>query len=55
MSTGHVYLIDIDNNRVQIERTKRSTSEKYVSKAKIKISLIKKVASARGYICVRIF
>ena len=53
MSTGYVYLIDIDNNRVQVEITRRSTGEKYVSKAKIKVSLIKKVASVGSCVCVK--
>ena len=43
MSRGHVYLIDIDNNRVQVERTKRNTGEKYMSKAEIKVSLVRKI------------
>ena len=51
MSTGYTYLIDIDNNRVQTERAKRSTCEKYMSKAKIKATLVKKLASARSCIC----
>lgn len=50
MSTGYVYLIDIDNNRVQTERTKRSTGEKYLAKANIKVSLVKKVSSAKTLI-----
>lgn len=53
ISTGLVYLIDIDNNRVQTERTKRGTGEKYLSKAQIKVSCVKKVASTKGCICVR--
>ena len=36
MSTGYVYLIDIDNNRVLVERTRRNTGEKYMAKANIK-------------------
>lgn len=51
MSTGYIYLIDIDNNRVQTERARRSTCEKYMSKAKIKAALVKKLASARSCIC----
>lgn len=51
MSTGYIYLIDIDNNRVQTERTRRSTGEKYMSKAKIKATLVKKLASAKSCIC----
>lgn len=51
MSTGLVYLIDIDNNRPQVERTKRNTGEKYISKAKIKVSLVKKLSSAKTCIC----
>lgn len=50
-----IYLIDIDNNRVQTEITKRSTGEKHMSKAKIKVSLVKKVASAKSCVCTRIF
>ena len=52
-STGHVYLIDIDNNRPQVERTKRSTGEQYMSKAKIKVSLVEKIASAKSCICIK--
>lgn len=51
MSTGLVYLIDIDNNRPQVERTKRNTGEKYMSKAKIKVSLVKKLSSTKTCIC----
>lgn len=51
MSIGLVYLIDIDNNRPQVERTKRNTGEKYISKAKIKVSLVKKLSSAKTCIC----
>lgn len=51
MSTGLVYLIDIDNNRPQVERTKRNTGEKYMSKAKIRVSLVKKLSSAKTCIC----
>lgn len=50
-TVGYVYLIDIDNNRVQVERTKRSTGGKYLSKAEIKVSLVRKVASAKTCIC----
>jgi 5-methylcytosine-specific restriction endonuclease McrA len=50
-SIGKVYLIDIDNNRVQVDRIKRTTGEKYVSKAEIKVSLVKKVASAKTCLC----
>lgn len=53
MSIGKIYLIDIDNNRVQVERTKRSTGEKYTSKAEIKVSLVKKVTSAKSCVCVK--
>lgn len=42
---GYIYLIDIDNNRVQVERTKRITREKYMAKTEIKVSLVRKVAS----------
>ena len=51
MSSGYIYLIDIDNNRVQIESTKRSTMEKYMSKAKIKVSLVKRISSTKTCIC----
>lgn len=51
MSSGYIYLIDIDNNRVQVESTKRSTMEKYMSKAKIKVSLVKKISSTKTCIC----
>ena len=47
MSTGHVYLTDIDNNRPQVERVKRSTGEKYMSKAKVKVLLVKKISSVK--------
>ena len=50
-SIGKVYLIDIDNNRVQVERTKRTTGEKYMAKIEIKVSLVRKVASAKTCIC----
>lgn len=49
---GYIYLIDIDNNRVQTERTKRGTGEKYMSKATIKVALVKKIASAKSCVCV---
>lgn len=52
-SIGKIYLIDIDNNRVQVERTKRSTGEKHTSKAEIKVSLVKKVTSAKSCVCVK--
>ena len=51
ISKGYVYLIDIDNSRVQPERTKRGTGEKYMSKAEIKLSLVKKISSAKTCIC----
>ena len=51
MSSGYIYLIDIDNNRVQVESMKRSTMEKYMSKAKIKVSLVKKISSTKTCIC----
>lgn len=51
MSIGKVYLVDIDNNRVQVERTKRSTWVKYLSPAQIRVSLVKKVASAKSCVC----
>lgn len=51
MSTGLVYLIDIDNKRPQVERTKRCTGEKYMYKAKIKVSLVKKISNAKTCIC----
>lgn len=50
---GYIYLIDIDNNRVQTERTKRGTGEKYMSKATIKVALVKKIASAKSCVCVK--
>ena len=46
-SKGYVTLIDMDNHRPQVERTKRSTGEKYLAKASIKASLVRKVASAK--------
>lgn len=52
MSSGYIYLIDIDNNRVQTERTKRNTGEKYMSKAMIKVSLVKKIGSLHSCVCV---
>lgn len=54
MSSGYVYLIDIDNNRVQVERVRRGTMEKYLTKAQIKISLVKKLASAKTSIGIMI-
>ena len=51
MSTGHIYLIDIDNNRPQVERTKRNTGGKYMSKAKVKVSLVKKISSVKTCVC----
>ena len=48
---GYIYLIDMDNNRIQTERTKRGTGEKYMSKAQIKVSLVKKISSAKTCIC----
>lgn len=53
MSIGKVYLIDIDNNRVKVESTKRTTGEKCLSKAKIKVSLVKKITSARSCVCIK--
>lgn len=52
MSTGHVYLIDIDNDRVQVESVKRSTGEKYLSKAKVGTLRVKKISSANSCVCV---
>ena len=52
---GYIYLIDIDNNRVQTERTRRSTGEKYMSKVEIKVTTVKKIVGARGCVCTRIF
>lgn len=54
MSRGCVYLIDIDNNRVQVERTRRGTCEKYLSKAEIRVKLVKKIVSAKSCICVKL-
>lgn len=51
MSTGYVYLIDIDNNRVRVERLRRSTGEKYTSKATIKVTSVRKIASAKSCVC----
>lgn len=53
MSTGYVYLIDIDNNRVLVERTRRNTGEKYMAKANIKISSVKKIAGVKSCICAK--
>ena len=50
-TVGYIYLIDIDNNRVQVERTRRSTGEKYMSKAQIKVSLVMKIAGVRSCVC----
>ena len=50
-SIGKVYLIDIDNNRVQVERMRRGTGERYMSKAEIKVSLVRKIASSRTCVC----
>lgn len=51
-ASGYIYLIDIDNNRVQVERTKRITREKYMAKTEIKVSLVRKVASVSSCVCV---
>lgn len=48
---GYIYLIDIDNNRPQVERTKRTTGEKYMSKAEIKATSVKKIAGAKTCLC----
>lgn len=50
---GYVYLIDIDNSRVQVERMRRGTGERYMSKAEIKVSLVRKMASAKTCLCTR--
>lgn len=50
---GYIYLIDIDNNRVQIKRTKRNTGEKYMAKAEIKVAAVKKASSARSCVCAK--
>ena len=50
---GYVYLIDIDNRRVQVERMRRGTGERYMSKAEIKVSLVRKMASAKTCLCTR--
>ena len=51
MSVGKVYLIDIDNNRPKVERIRRSTGEKYLSKEQIKVSLVKKIAGVMSCVC----
>ena len=48
---GYIYLIDIDNNRVQTERTNRTTGEKYMSKVEIKVTSVKKIASTKSCVC----
>lgn len=53
-TVGYIYLIDIDNNRVQVERTRRSTGEKYTSKAQIKVSSVMKIAGVRSCVCTDI-
>lgn len=52
MSIGYIYLIDIDNNRVKVERTRRDTGERYLSLAQVKVSLVKKVSGAKSCICI---
>jgi hypothetical protein len=47
MSNGYITLTDIDGNKPQVESVKRSTGEKYLSLAKIKVSLVKKISSAK--------
>lgn len=48
MSKGYLSLIDIDGNYIKAERTKRSTGERYTSKATIKVSLVRKVSSVKS-------
>ena len=48
MSKGYLSLIDIDGNYIKAERTKRSTGERYISKATIKVSLVRKVSSVKS-------
>lgn len=50
VSKGYLSLIDIDGNYIKVERTKRGTGERYVSKATIKVSLVRKVSSVKSCI-----
>lgn len=50
MSKGYLSLIDIDGNYIKVERTKRSTGERYTSKATIKVSLVRKESSVKSCI-----
>lgn len=54
MSNGYITLTDIDGNKSQVESVKRSTGEKYLSLAKIKVSLVKKISSAKTCICTSV-
>lgn len=54
MLNGYITLTDIDDNRLQVESVKRSTGEKYLSLAKIKVSLVKKISSAKTCICTSV-
>lgn len=54
MSNGYITLTDIDGNKPQVESVKRSTGEKYLSLAKIKVSLVKKISSAKTCICTSV-
>lgn len=53
VSSGYVCLIDIDNSRILVERTRRRTGEKYLSKALIKTSLVKKIGSLQSCVCIK--
>ena len=52
MLNGYITLTDIDDNRLQVESVKRSTGEKYLSPAKIKVLLVTKIASVRSCVCI---
>jgi len=54
MSNGYITLTDIDGNKPQVGSVKRSTGEKYLSLAKIKVSLVKKISSAKTCICTSV-
>ena len=53
MSKGYISLIDIDGNYIMVERIKRSTGDRYMSKAQIKVSLVKKLGGVKSCVCVK--
>lgn len=53
MSKGYISLIDIDGNYIMVERIKRSTGDRYMSKAQIKVSLVKKLGGVKSCACTK--